>query len=146
VINTYALLDGAMAYLKSAMPGNLELIEVANDIDLWQIGYSDPTRLPAYDAVLLVPDRADPNDADRTVVVPCDVFVVAAAADVSEAYRKELAYIDALMEAVRNDRTMNGRFIDSTVGEVDYFDPVSGASTRVIARCILDLEYDTLVE
>lgn len=144
---TYDLVDSLKSYLSSEIAAELPTFGVASDaVNLWSVGFRDPNRLEAYDAVLLVPDVSRPNDEEATVVVPIDVIVAVQASGLEAAYRKQYGIFDAIQKVVRDDSTLGGRVLESTITESDYYDPVSGSGLRVFARAVLEIEIDTLVE
>lgn len=144
---TYDIVDGLKTYLSGAIAAELPTFGVAADVvNLWSVGFRDPHRLEAYDAVLFVPDVARPNDEEATIVVPVDVIVAVQAGGLEAAYRKQYGIFDALQKVVRDDSTLGGRVLESTIAESDYYDPVSGSGVRVFARAVLEIEIDTLVE
>ena len=145
-LQTYLALSSIRTYLEAQHPAQVAALGVTSKIQDYLLGRRDPEALTAYDALLIatIPDRLGPLGDERTVLIPLDVTFVVLGSSEDEVIERQIAYGDALVNLVDDDRQLGGAVFGSTVFNPEILMPAPGSKQVGLTFVRLHIELNLL--
>ncbi len=125
-LDTWAAIGSVMTWLEATINTEMETLGAPGRLKDYFKGYRDPFRLQRHDAVIVVPERDRVDRQEQFMVLPLDVVFVTASAKESDVAQNQVAYGDALFNALEDDATLGGACWEADATEVDYSATVPG--------------------
>lgn len=143
-LDTWSAIGKVMTWLESTVNTKMEALGAPGRLVDYFKGYRDPFRLQRHDAVIVVPEQDRVDRQEHFMTLPLDVLFVTASSKEDDVARNQVAYGDALFNALEDDATLGGACWEADAKEIDYWATVPSSRMTGITMVTLTIQIEIM--